>query len=166
MAYTNPRTWTVGALSANTVVQWFNEIRDNLRYFKGDDGQIDLDAPLTVDGPVRPGRYTTSGRNAIAAAEGMLLFNTTVDEHQGYVNGAWVDLRGSTPTGMVIDWNGGDSSIPDGFLECDDSAVSRTTYAALFAVISTTWGTGDGSTTFNLPDIDRSDSRIIAVIKT
>jgi len=37
-------------------------------------------------------------------------------------------------------------------LACDGSAVSRTTYAALFAVIGTTWGTGDGSTTFNLPD--------------
>lgn len=44
------------------------------------------------------------------------------------------------------------STIPTGWLECDGTAVSRTTYAALFAAISTTWGTGDGSTTFNLPD--------------
>ncbi len=44
------------------------------------------------------------------------------------------------------------SSIPDGYLLCDGSAVSRTTYADLFAVIGTTWGVGDGSTTFNLPD--------------
>lgn len=42
---------------------------------------------------------------------------------------------------------------PDGpFLACDASAVSRTTYAALFALLGTTWGAGDGSTTFNLPD--------------
>lgn len=40
-----------------------------------------------------------------------------------------------------------------GFLYCDGSAVSRTTYAALFTVISTTYGVGDGSTTFNLPDL-------------
>lgn len=45
------------------------------------------------------------------------------------------------------------SSIPTGWLECNGAAVSRTTYAALFSAISTTWGTGDGSTTFNLPDM-------------
>lgn len=42
---------------------------------------------------------------------------------------------------------------PTGWLACDGSAVSRTTYAALFAVLSTVYGTGDGSTTFNLPDL-------------
>lgn len=47
-------------------------------------------------------------------------------------------------------------SVPDGFLLCDGSAVSRTDYAALFAAIGTTWGAGDGSSTFNLPNlIDR-----------
>lgn len=44
------------------------------------------------------------------------------------------------------------TSVPDGFLAEDGSAVSRTTYADLFAVIGTTFGAGDGSTTFNLPD--------------
>lgn len=45
------------------------------------------------------------------------------------------------------------SSAPTGWLTCDGSAVSRASYAALFAVIGTTWGVGDGSTTFNLPDL-------------
>lgn len=45
------------------------------------------------------------------------------------------------------------STAPAGFLECDGSAVSRDTYATLFDVIGTTYGTGDGSTTFNLPDL-------------
>ncbi len=45
------------------------------------------------------------------------------------------------------------STVPGGYLECDGSAVSRTTYANLFAAIGTTWGAGDASTTFNLPDI-------------
>lgn len=44
------------------------------------------------------------------------------------------------------------ASIPTGWLECDGSAVSRTTYANLFSAIGTTWGGGDGSSTFNLPD--------------
>jgi microcystin-dependent protein len=45
------------------------------------------------------------------------------------------------------------SSVPTNWLECDGAAVNRTTYAALFAVISTIYGVGDGSTTFNLPDL-------------
>jgi microcystin-dependent protein len=45
------------------------------------------------------------------------------------------------------------SSAPTGYLLCDGSAVSRTTYSALFAVTSTTYGVGDNSTTFNLPDL-------------
>jgi microcystin-dependent protein len=55
-------------------------------------------------------------------------------------------------TGLIIPWSS--TSIPSGFLECDGSAVSRSTYSALFAVIGTTYGSGDGSTTFNLPDLN------------
>ena len=54
------------------------------------------------------------------------------------------------PIGTVIDYAG--STVPRGYLECNGQAVSRTTYALLFAAIGTAWGTGDGSTTFNLPD--------------
>jgi len=52
----------------------------------------------------------------------------------------WIAAYGSTVT-------------PSGFLKCDGSAVSRVTYADLFAIIGTTAGEGDGSTTFNLPNI-------------
>lgn len=52
--------------------------------------------------------------------------------------------------GSVLPWP--TATIPGGWLECDGSAVSRTTYAALFAEIGTTYGAGNGSTTFNLPD--------------
>lgn len=54
-------------------------------------------------------------------------------------------------TGIIVPWS--DSSIPSGFLECNGQAVSRSTYADLFAVIGTTYGVGDGSTTFDLPDL-------------
>ncbi len=56
----------------------------------------------------------------------------------------------SFPVGGELFWPG--SNPPAGFLEEDGTAISRTTYAALFAVIGTTYGAGDGSTTFNLPD--------------
>lgn len=44
------------------------------------------------------------------------------------------------------------AALPSGWLACDGAAISRATYAVLFAAIGTTWGAGDGSTTFNLPD--------------
>lgn len=53
--------------------------------------------------------------------------------------------------GQVIKVSG--ANLPPGTLWCDGSAVSRTTYAVLFANISTTYGVGDGSTTFNVPDL-------------
>lgn len=54
------------------------------------------------------------------------------------------------PPGSVFPYAG--ASAPSGWLICDGSAVSRTTYAGLFAVLSTSHGSGDGSTTFNVPD--------------
>ena len=55
------------------------------------------------------------------------------------------------PIGSYIQFAG--SQAPAGFLVCNGGAISRTTYSALFAVIGTTYGSGDGSTTFNLPDL-------------
>jgi microcystin-dependent protein len=54
------------------------------------------------------------------------------------------------PVGFVAAWPL--ASVPTGWLECDGSAISRSTYSALFAVYGTTYGPGDGSTTFNLPN--------------
>ena len=54
------------------------------------------------------------------------------------------------PAGAIMDYGG--STAPSGWLECNGTAVSRTTYARLFAAVSTTWGAGDESTTFNLPN--------------
>lgn len=60
------------------------------------------------------------------------------------------DCKDATPPGIVSAFAG--STAPDGYLIADGSAVSRSTYGALFAVIGTTYGAGDGSTTFHLPD--------------
>ena len=57
------------------------------------------------------------------------------------------------PTGTIFDYAG--AGDPPGWLPCDGRALSRTTYAALFAAIGTTWGAGDGRTTFNVPDLRR-----------
>ncbi len=55
------------------------------------------------------------------------------------------------PVGTIVAFGG--SAIPPGWLVCDGSEVSRTAYASLYKAISTSWGIGDNSTTFNLPDL-------------
>jgi microcystin-dependent protein len=61
------------------------------------------------------------------------------------------NLIARMPAGVIVPYGG--TSAPTGWLLCYGQAVSRATYADLFTAISTTYGTGDGSTTFNLPDL-------------
>lgn len=61
------------------------------------------------------------------------------------------DPRLTIQPGLINLWATG--TAPTGWLLCQGQAVSRTTYAALFAIIGTTYGSGDGSTTFNLPNL-------------
>lgn len=70
--------------------------------------------------------------------------NTVVTELEGY-------QEALNPTGAIVQFAG--ATAPTGYLLCDGSAISRTTYATLFTAISTTYGSGDGSTTFNLPNL-------------
>jgi len=60
------------------------------------------------------------------------------------------DIEG-IPTATIIPWS--DSSVPSGYLECNGQAVSRSTYSALFAIVGTTYGAGDGSSTFAVPNL-------------
>jgi microcystin-dependent protein len=88
---------------------------------------------------------------------GQIYFNSTTKKIRVYKNSGWADIGGSTSgssgkAGMITSWAGSYTNVPSGWLLCDGSAVSRTTYADLFAVIGTNFGAGDGSTTFNLPD--------------
>jgi hypothetical protein len=59
--------------------------------------------------------------------------------------------EGTTPTGSMLLFGG--ATAPAGWLLCDGSTISRTTYAALFDIVGDTYGAGDGSTTFQLPDL-------------
>ncbi len=62
------------------------------------------------------------------------------------------DLTGieGIPTATIVPWSS--ASVPTGFLECNGQAVSRSTYSALFAIVASTYGGGDGSSTFNVPN--------------
>jgi microcystin-dependent protein len=74
----------------------------------------------------------------------------TAEADAGGSAGAGVD---GAPAGTVSMWSGTASSVPNGYLLCDGSAVSRVAYTDLFNAIGTAHGSGDGSTTFNLPNL-------------
>jgi microcystin-dependent protein len=104
----------------------------------------------------------TANHAVISDANGQLLASPTTATQLSFIDGVTSDVQaqinaisGSTvPVGAMLDFAW--IVAPTGWLGCDGSAVSRTTYANLFAVIGTLWGPGDGSTTFNLPDFRRS----------
>lgn len=85
------------------------------------------------------------GSNAVAGTFSTVTANT--------VNATNYTGGGIAPTGSMTMWAGAVASPPTGWLACNGANVSRSTYSALFAVVGTTWGAGDGSTTFTLPNL-------------
>ena len=83
---------------------------------------------------------------------------TTYEEAKYNFSGTNITGLAGLNTGLIVPWS--TTTAPSGFLECDGTAVSRSTYAALFAVVGTTYGSGNGSTTFNLPDL--TDKTVVA----
>lgn len=67
------------------------------------------------------------------------------------INGSTGSIIGTLPAGMIMYF--ANSTVPQGWFQCDGAAISRTSYPELFTAIGTVYGTGDGSTTFNLPDL-------------
>ena len=93
----------------------------------------------------------TTAQRPGSPATGDTRVNSTLSQVEAYDGSAWINLGGGTPAGAIYAM--GTSTVPTGFLECNGAAVSRSTYATLFSTISTTFGAGDGSSTFNLPDL-------------
>ncbi|MCX8003358.1 MAG: tail fiber protein [Burkholderiaceae bacterium] len=76
---------------------------------------------------------------------------TTAKLADAAVSAAKLAANAALPAGAMCAFGG--SALPAGWLWCNGAAVSRTTYAALFAAIGTAFGAGDGASTFNLPDL-------------
>lgn len=113
-----------------------------------DDVSDDLNFPS--DDGIQSYRVTGAQLKDYILAAGNILTGMIGDGQVTLAKLASVVQAALIPTGSVLTFGG--SSAPTGFLLCDGSAISRTTYANLYAVIGTTYGVGDGSTTFNLPD--------------
>ena len=95
-------------------------------------------------------RGTTAQNNSYTGLVGEISLDTSTTNiriHDGSTAGGAEII----PAGTIVGYGAG--SAPTGWLLCDDTAVSRTTYARLFAVIGTGYGVGDGSGTFNVPDL-------------
>lgn len=104
-----------------------------------------VDLSVTA-GKMATDSVTTAKIEALAVTNAKIA-NATI-EHAKLTTAAKQYL---CPPGSVIAYGG--TSAPTDWLLCDGSAISRETYADLFTAISTTYGVGDGSTTFNIPDI-------------
>jgi microcystin-dependent protein len=102
--------------------------------------------------------YNTYGTNEsnklrIGSAAGEII-NGDFSTGNVNISGRIQDKTGFLmPPGTIISFAGPYANMPAGFLLCDGALVSRTTYADLFAAIGTAWGSGDGSTTYRLPDL-------------
>jgi len=99
--------------------------------------------------------FKSLASNPATLVEGMTWYNSTTHTLNFYDGTVIKTLGNALDTsyfvGFVVPYVG--SSAPTGWLLCDGSAVSRSTYSALFALAGTSFGAGDGSTTFNLPDL-------------
>lgn len=119
------------------------------------DGSAQLEVSSTNKGFLPP-RMTAAQRTAISSpATGLLVYQTDGTSGYYFFDGAiWSSLNsggGGIPTATISAYAG--STAPSGYLICDGSAVPRATYSSLFAIIGITYGAGDGSNTFNLPDL-------------
>lgn len=118
-------------------------------------GQITLNPPAiagtnTITLPAATGTLITTASSGALPISALSTTGTPTASTYLDGTGAW-STPASIPAGSVMPYAG--SSAPSGWLLCSGAAVSRTTYAALFAIVGTTYGAGDGSTTFNLPDL-------------
>jgi microcystin-dependent protein len=113
-----------------------------------------LSAALSYGGVTLANAVTGTGSMVLSASPAFTGVPTAITASPGtnttqIATTAFV-LANGVPTGGLVMWPTG--AAPSGFLLCTGAAVSRTTYAALFAIVGTTFGVGDGLTTFNLPN--------------
>jgi microcystin-dependent protein len=165
--YTTPNTMVAGeVITASDHNENYADIGAEITNSVAVDGQSTMTGSLkAANGTLAVPSYTFGsdtdtgfyrvGANSIGVAIGAVsvaLWDSGGFGIVGAVNATTVKQGGFQliPPGIMLDYAG--STAPDGWLLCYGQNVSRTTYSALFAIIGTTYGAGDGSTTFTMPD--------------
>ena len=118
-------------------------------------GNVAVQATITGASTTVTSSNLTANRALISNSSGKIAVSSITSTKLGYLSDVTSNIQAQINNcsqaivGSIIPYGG--STAPSGYLLCDGSAVSRTTYSALFTVIGTTYGEGDGNTTFNLP---------------
>jgi microcystin-dependent protein len=132
-----------------------DSMRENFAWLEGVlPGSLEFPGDEVTAGRAVVPRHTQASRDALTPVDRMWIVRTDKPslEYWDDASSSWVTFDFAF-VGQIRQLAFDPSSAPEGWLECDGSAVSRELYSRLFAVIGTAFGTGDGSTTFNLPDI-------------
>ena len=161
--YTIPNVFSPGdTITASSHNQNFSDIAAELTNSVAADGQTSMTGPLkaaagAVSAPslafasdTDTGLYRSAANELSASAGGVQIAAINASGVNAVAGKLMEAGAALIPPGTILPYGG--SSAPTGYLLCDGSAVSRDAYAALFTAYGTTYGTGDGSTTFNLPD--------------
>lgn len=158
-AATAPSSPVLGQLWQDT-----SQTPDELKMYDGSGWvRVDPDGITQTAADARYLQITAAASTYLALSGGTLTGNLTLvgapttdnmASNKKYVDDQIAAIPGAsdlTPAGTII--YSARSTAPTGYLKANGAAVSRTTYATLFAAIGTTYGAGNGSTTFNLPDL-------------
>lgn len=114
--------------------------------------------------PLNSRLWFTNSNGESVIVRSLIQNNTyNFNNDPSYIDGIhWVvDVESGAPVGSLMPYAG--TTPPDGWLICDGSEISRTTYARLFSVIGTTYGAGDGNSSFNIPNEKMPLARIISI---
>lgn len=156
--YTVPNTFTAGTtITAEGHNQNWSDIGDEMTNSLPRDGQASMTGQFkaavgTTDAPgIAWSADTNTGLLSLGSGNGFSIIIDGVSVGSFTSGGFSGSVVNVTPPGLMFPYAG--TSAPAGYLLCDGSAVSRATYSDLFDVIGTTYGSGDGSSTFNLPDL-------------
>jgi microcystin-dependent protein len=147
---------SVISIPNGTTAQVYTDGTNTYSAQTGSSGNFTVNGNLTVTGnETEVGTLTASTlsvtNNATFAVSPTAPTPTTGDNTTKVATTAFVQNSiANVPSGSLLMWP--TTSAPSGYLLCDGTAVSRSTYATLFSLIGSTFGSGDGSTTFNLPN--------------
>jgi microcystin-dependent protein len=136
-AYNSPPYWVGDASTGVKIEATRHDTQDQ-------DFQDGINACLNKDGSnVATGNLNLNSNKITNLANGTVSADAAT----------FGQLQSVVPSGAITAYGAG--SAPSGWLLCDGTAINRTTYATLFGIIGTTYGVGDGSTTFNIPNLQQ-----------